>query len=353
VSRIAVLTSGGVDSSVALARLAAEGTDDLQAFYLKIWLEDELAFLGRCPWQEDLGFVRGVCQLLGVPIEVVPLQREYWDNVVAATVDELRMGRTPSPDVLCNRLIKFGAFVDRVGSEFDLVATGHHARVDHSGTPSRLLKGADPIKDQTYFLSQLEQRQLARCLFPIGHMTKPEVRAEARRLELPNRDRPDSQGICFLGRVPYDSFVEHHLGARPGSIRHVTTGRSLGEHRGFWFYTVGQRRGLGLGGGPWYVVGKDLDDNEILVAHGDEIGAHHRHRFTIPNPHWIAEHPRRDRLELRLRHAPQTVGCTITAIDGAGLEVVMDRPDAGVAPGQFAVLYDGEECLGGGPITVP
>lgn len=349
-SRVAVLVSGGVDSSVALARLAEEGAHDLTAYYLKIWLEDELAFLGSCPWEDDLQYVREVCGRFDVALEVVPLQREYYESVVSMAVVELEAGRTPSPDVLCNRLIKFGAFVHRVEASFDFVASGHHARVDHTGPLSRLLKGIDPVKDQTYFLSQMDQGQVARCLFPIGGMNKTAVRAEARRLELPNSDRPDSQGICFLGRVPYDAFVEHHLGENPGIIRDLTTGTALGHHRGFWYHTIGQRRGLGLSGGPWYVVGKDRENNELLVVHADSLGDHHRDRFRIQTPHWIASAPTRDRLELRIRHAPKLVGCTLNAGDDGALDVRMDEAEPGIAPGQYAVLYDGDECLGGGVI---
>jgi tRNA (5-methylaminomethyl-2-thiouridylate)-methyltransferase len=349
-SRVAVLTSGGVDSSVALARLAAEGVHELTAYYLKIWLEDDMAFLGSCPWEDDLRHVREVCQRFDIPLEVVPLQREYYESVIAAAVVELKAGRTPSPDVLCNRLIKFGAFVDRVEGSFDFVASGHHARVDHTGPLSRLLKGVDPVKDQTYFLSQMDQDQVARSLFPIGGMTKTTVRTEARRLDLPNSDRPDSQGICFLGRVPYDAFVEHHLGENPGVIRDLSAGVELGQHRGLWYHTIGQRRGLGLSGGPWYVVRKDRRTNELLVVHADALGAHHRDRFRISAPHWIASAPKRNRLELRVRHAPKLVGCTLSVCDDGGLDVHMDEAESGIAPGQYAVLYDEDECLGGGVI---
>lgn len=349
-SKIAILTSGGVDSSVALARLAAEDEHELTAYYLKIWLEDELAFLGSCPWEEDLEYVREICEVFSVPLEIAPLQQDYYARVVGSTVAELEAGRTPSPDVLCNRHIKFGAFVDRFGGDFDFVASGHHARVDHTGSLSRLLKGVDPVKDQTYFLSQMDQHQIARCLFPIGGMTKADVRAEARRLGLPNSDRPDSQGICFLGRVPYDAFVEHHLGENPGLIRDVATGDELGRHRGFWFHTIGQRKGLGLGNGPWYVVGKDHETNDLLVAHADSLSNHHRDRFTIAEPHWIAEVPGGDRFDLRVRHAPDLVGCRVRWRPDGSLDVVMDESESGIAPGQYAVLYDNEECLGGGVI---
>jgi len=347
---IAVLTSGGVDSSVALARLAEAGNHELRAYYLKIWLEDELAFLGSCPWEEDLEYVREICDTFDVPLEIAPLQQEYYARVVNAAVTELEAGRTPSPDVLCNRLIKFGAFVDRCGDDFEFVASGHHARVDHSGTPSRLLKGVDPVKDQTYFLSQMDQAQISRCLFPIGDMTKAEVRAEARRFDLPNSDRPDSQGICFLGRVPYDAFVEHHLGEQPGVIRDLSTGADLGRHRGFWFHTIGQRKGLGLGNGPWYVAGKDHATNELQVVHAERLADHHRDRFTVADPHWVAARPTKNRLDLRVRHAPELVTCTTLWRDDGGLDVRMDAAESGIAPGQYAVLYDGDECLGGGVI---
>jgi tRNA-specific 2-thiouridylase len=349
---IAVLTSGGVDSSVALMRLVEEGAHDLTAFYLKIWLEDEMAFLGSCPWEEDIEFVRSICDVAGVPLEILSLQRAYLSTVVAYALSELEAGRTPSPDVMCNRMIKFGAFVDRVEDRFDRVASGHHARVEERDGQYHLLRGTDPKKDQTYFLCQLRQDQLARCQFPIGHLTKAQVREEARRLGLATADRPDSQGICFLGRVPFDDFVRHHLGERSGEIRQASTGKVLGHHRGTWFHTIGQRRGLGLGGGPWYVVGKDLDENALLVAHGDELAEYERRSFRIAIPHWIADPPARRDLEVKIRHGERLDRCTVSREkDGSLIVDFSSSSDPGIAPGQFAALYDGQECLGGGVIA--
>lgn len=350
--KIAVLTSGGVDSSVALMRLAEEGAHELTAFYLKIWLEDELAFLGSCPWEEDLENAGAACRLAGVPLEVVSLQQEYLDTVVAYAISELEAGRTPSPDVMCNRMVKFGAFSDRICDRVDRVASGHYARVIERDGLARLHRSADPRKDQTYFLCQVRQSQLARAVFPVGGLTKAEVRAQARRFGLPNADRPDSQGICFLGRVPFNQFVRHHLGDRPGEIRDADSGRVVGGHRGTWFYTIGQRRGLGLAGGPWYVVGKNQEANIVEIVHGDRLEEHARRSFRISQPHWIAGPPRRHDLGVRLRHGGAIEHCTVTPTSEGALDVeLVSATDAGIAPGQFAALYDGQECLGGGSMA--
>jgi len=350
--RIAVLVSGGVDSSLALARLAAEGQHELTAFYLKIWLEDELAFLGECPWEDDLRYVRAVCDPLGVPLEVVPLQQEYHARVVRRAVDELRAGRTPSPDLLCNAEVKFGAFFDAIGDGFDRVASGHYARVRRDADAARLLRAPDPVKDQTYFLSRLSQAQLARLCFPIGELHKREVRAEAARLGLATRERPDSQGICFLGQIPYPEFVRSYLGDRPGDIVDVDTDEVLGRHRGLWFHTIGQRKGLGLGGGPWFVVDKDLASDRLLVAHADRVAPRRRASFEVEGVHWIAGPPLPDAaLHTRLRHGPTLTPCTLEARPGDRLAVHLATPDQGVAPGQVAVFYDGEVCLGSGLIA--
>ena len=368
--KVAVLVSGGVDSSVALAELVRErdlaargqpGSADfsagleLTAFYLKIWLEDELAFLGECPWEDDLRHARAVCERLDVPLEVIPLQRAYHERVVAHALAELALGRTPSPDLHCNAHIKFGAFLEAVGDDFERVATGHYAGVSHqTGAPSRLMMAADPKKDQTYFLSRLAPAQLARALFPLASFPKAEVRARARALGLATAERPDSQGICFLGQIAYPEFVRFHLGERPGPIVDIDTGDVLGEHRGVWFFTIGQRKGLGLGGGPWFVTGRDLATDTLHVSHASRVAPHHRHRFEVDSAHWLVEPPALgEPLTVKLRHGPRRVGCVLGAIDGFPnrLLVTLDSPDPGIASGQFAVFYRDFECLGSAVIA--
>jgi tRNA-specific 2-thiouridylase len=266
---ISLLISGGVDSSVALGLLKNAGFQ-IKAYYLKIWLEDELTHLGDCPWEEDLKFARSVCEKYQVPLEVIPLQREYEKKVIQYTLQELKSGGTPSPDLFCNSLIKFGAFAEKSQSRW--IATGHYARVIHSFDnekvqSSKLCKAVDPIKDQTYFLSQLSQEQLKKVVFPLGSLDKQNVRELANSWNLPNASRKDSQGICFLGKIPYRTFVKHHLGEKSGAIVHRKTGKEVGIHDGSWFHTIGQRKGLGLSGGPWFVVEKDFEKNIIFVEH--------------------------------------------------------------------------------------
>lgn len=355
--KVAVLVSGGVDSSVALAELSRQPGLELTAFYLKIWLEDELAYLGECPWEEDLRHARAVCETLSVPLEVIPLQRAYHERVVDHALAELARGRTPSPDLHCNAHIKFGAFLDAVGHDFERVATGHYARVEHPPTPdlpSRLLLAADAKKDQTYFLSRLKPEQLARALFPIASLQKDEVRARARSLGLATAERPDSQGICFLGQIAYPEFVRFHLGERPGPIVDIDTREVLGEHRGVWFHTIGQRKGLGLGGGPWFVVGRDVAHDTVLVAHQSRVAPHHRHRFEVEDAHWLGAAPTSgEPLSVKLRHGPRRTKCVLDTLEGAPgrLLVSMESPDQGVASGQYAVFYRGDECLGSAAIA--
>ena len=348
--RIAVLLSGGVDSSVALRLLQEAGGHALEAFYLKIWLEDDQAFMGDCPWQTDLDYARRVCEQAGVPLHVRPFQAEYRERIVEFALAELRAGRTPSPDIQCNARIKFGAFRDAVGDAFDKVATGHYARLAPDGDIVRLLRAPDPVKDQTYFLSRLDQAQLGRALFPIGHLRKHEVRALARDMGLPTRDRPDSQGICFLGKIRFSDFVRFHLGTRQGNIVDIDTGRTLGEHEGCWFFTVGQRQGLRLGGGPWYVIRKELESNTVLVSHADRYRQRAVADFEVSDVHWIAGPPDSTRLLVKVRHGPALTEASVSAAREGRWRVVLDEPDPGIAPGQSAVFYHREECLGSGVI---
>lgn len=392
--KIAVLVSGGVDSSVALTLLKNAG-HDVTAFYLKIWLEDELAYLGDCPWEEDLRYARAVTEKLGVPLRVVPLQKEYWERVVAATIDEVRSGRTPNPDVLCNARIKFGAFFEAVGAEFDRIATGHYARVEarspsssrarsrpgetatldipHSSSeasetvPARNISGAakktgelfeyvlkrssDPVKDQTYFLSQLSRDQLKRALFPLGPYRKDQVRAMAKEFSLPNAERKDSQGICFLGKIPFNAFLRHHLGEKQGSLVEQETGKILGEHPGYWYFTIGQREGIRLPGGPWYVTRKDVGTNTVFISHARNREDEAVDYFAVRDLNWFNEAPEEGReYQVKLRHGPADILCQVRWQSNGALEVALKEKDSGVAAGQYAVFYDGEYCLGGGVI---
>ncbi len=350
--KIAALLSGGVDSSVALSLMKNQGHKDITAFYLKIWLEDELSHLGDCPWEEDLTYAKSVCDALDVPLEVVSLQGEYWERVVSYAIAELKAGRTPSPDVFCNQKIKFGAFTERVGHGFDKIISGHYASVEESDGFFRLRKGKDPIKDQAYFLSHLDQAQLARCEFPLGNYIKSEIRALAHQFNLATKDRPDSQGICFLGKIPYNEFVKFHLGVAKGDIRELETDKVLGSHQGFWFHTIGQRKGLGLSGGPWFVVKKDITKNIVYVSHEEHVLDTERDQFSVGDLHWIADAPRKSKLQVKLRHGANSYDCELNAAAGSQLmQVTLGSKDRGVAPGQFAVFYDGDYCLGSGVIV--
>lgn len=353
--KIAALTSGGVDSSVALMLLKDQGYD-VTAFYLKIWLEDELAFLGECPWEQDLECVRAICDMAKVPLEVISLQKEYHDRIVSYTISEIKAGRTPNPDILCNQRIKFGAFYDKISSEYKYVATGHYAQKEvvncGANEVAYLKKAPDIVKDQTYFLSQLSQNQLQRAMFPIGCYTKPEVRELAGKYDLPNKNRKDSQGICFLGKLKFSEFIKYHIGTQRGNIIELETKKILGEHDGFWYYTIGQRQGLGLSGGPWYVAAKDIDKNIVYVSRSYYSEEKIRDKFTVANCNWIVNPPCIGiPLKVKLRHGPEEHKCVILKEDNGIYIVKLEKRDQGIAPGQFAVFYDNNYCLGGGVIA--
>lgn len=348
--KIAVLISGGVDSSVALRLLQDQG-HQLEAFYLKIWLEDELSYLGSCPWEEDLAYAKAVCDAAGVPLHVVSLQEEYWNIVVRYTIDEVKQGRTPSPDILCNQHIKFGAFFKAIDDSFDAIATGHYAWIEHRDGVAHLMQAKDPVKDQTYFLSNISQKQLSRLIFPLGNMLKSEVRALAEKYDLPNKTRKDSQGICFLGKIKFSDFIKHHVGTKTGDLIEFETGKKVGEHEGFWYHTIGQRKGLGLSGGPWFVVKKDPENNIVYISKNYYDEAKARNQFDVEQCNWLTSiAPNKQALSVKIRHGENQYNATLVLHDATSGTVTLDAHDQGLAPGQFAVFYDGNECLGCGVI---
>lgn len=345
--KIAVLVSGGVDSSVALQLLHEQGYQ-IKAFYLKIWLEEELSFLGSCPWQEDLNYIEAICDKLKIPLEIIAFQKEYWEKVVSYTIAEVHSGRTPNPDILCNKRVKFGAFLERVSEKFDYVASGHYAHLENGF----LQKSPDRIKDQTYFLAHLSTDQLKKILFPLGKLTKAEVRELANRFDLPNKDRKDSQGICFLGKIKFADFIKFHLGEKVGSLVEIDTGYIMGEHKGFWYYTIGQRQGIGLSGGPWYVVSKDTEKNIVYISKNYYKEELSRNSFIISNCNWITTFNLNElkNLHVKLRHGPAINNCSLEQIENGKYRVILEERDQGIAPGQFAVFYDNNICLGSGVI---
>ena len=354
--KIAVLLSGGVDSSVALRLLKDQG-HDLTAFYLKIWLQDDFSFLGECPWEEDLKFATAVCEQAEVPLEVLPLQTEYWENVVSYTIEEIKEGRTPNPDIFCNSLIKFGQFYNKIDTSYEKVASGHYANIEEADGKYILKTSPDPVKDQTYFLSYLSQKQISRALFPVGKYNKAEIRYLAEKFELPTRSRKDSQGICFLGQIKFKEFVKHHLGEIEGEIIDVDSDKVMGRHPGYYYYTIGQRSGLKLGGGPWFVVGKEVEKNIVYISKENKA-VRERNEFNVGKFNWIAEEPpQKNKLKVKIRHGARKYDCMIAWLPSkqAGLHVTaanvkLSEPDKGIAPGQFAVFYDDDVCLGGGVI---
>ncbi|KAF0912829.1 hypothetical protein E2562_019418 [Oryza meyeriana var. granulata] len=360
--RVAVLVSGGVDSSVALRLLHAAG-HRCTAFYLKIWFQEDFRnFWSECPWDDDLKYAQAVCDKIDVPLEVVHLSDEYWNHVVSHIINEYRSGRTPNPDVLCNTRIKFGAFLEAIENMgFDYIASGHYAHVVHPSLddiegPSLLQLSKDKVKDQTYFLSHLSQTQLRRLLFPLGCITKEEVRRLAARMDLPNQDRKDSQGICFLGKVKFSEFVERHIGEMEGVLLEAETGDYLGTHRGFWFYTIGQRQGLRLPGGPWYVVEKDVQNNVVFVSRNYYSLDKRRRTFRVGSLNWFSNSgpKKNEQLKCKVRHSPEFHDCTVTqeetSENGVIMVVHLSQDDQGLAAGQFAAFYHHSFCLGSGII---
>jgi len=336
---VAALVSGGVDSSVVVHLLKEQGiTPDI--FYIRIGMEDEEGYIS-CPAEEDIEITQWIARRYGCRFEEVDLHREYWDRVVSYTIDSVRRGLTPNPDVMCNRLIKFGAFDDLRGHAYDRLATGHYARTEPLEGRTFLTTALDPVKDQTDFLSQLEYRQIERLMFPIGGLMKADVRAIAAQAALPSATRKDSQGICFLGKINYNDFIKRYLGEREGDIVELETGRVLGKHRGYWFHTIGQRKGLYLGGGPWFVVRKDIEDNVLYVSQGYDPEAQYGRSIPLAGFRWLSGlNPGGEDIMFKIRHTPEFHPGRLTVnADGSALIESADRIQ-GIAAGQYATVYD-------------
>lgn len=360
--RIAVLVSGGVDSSVVVHLLHTAGYRPT-LFYIKIGMEQD--GFEDCSWEDDLAIVELLSRRYQLPLQVVSLHDEYWEHVVRYTIDTVRKGLTPNPDVMCNKLIKFGVFNEKWGYQFDFIATGHYATTSYIGDRLYLTTGSDAIKDQTDFLAQIDFTQVSRLLFPTGHLSKAEVRRIAEEAQLPSATRRDSQGICFLGKVNYNQFIERALGRMPGRIIEMETGKTIGTHQGYWFHTIGQRKGLGLSGGPWFVVKKDVRRNIILVSRGYDPKEQYGRHVLVDNLSYISASPwkllapevkegDRLRISFKIRHTPEfTLGYLFYNEAKRAYQIDSDEAIQGIAPGQYAVVYDpeGQICFGSGAIS--
>jgi tRNA-specific 2-thiouridylase len=352
---IAALVSGGVDSSVVVYQLKEAGYDPT-IFYIKIGMDDKLGSTD-CPAEEDIEITTYIAKKYGCRMEVVSLQEEYWENVVSYTIDAVRRGLTPNPDMMCNKLIKFGTFEQKWGHNFDYIATGHYATTTMIDGKTYLSTAADKVKDQTYFLGQVDYLQISKLIFPIGHLQKSEVRAIAAEQGLPSALRKDSQGICFLGKINYNDFIRRYLGERPGKIVEWETGKVLGKHQGFWFHTIGQRKGLYLSGGPWFVIKKDVKRNIIYVSNGYDPETQYGKTVNLQGFHFITQDPWGEftdekEIAFKIRHTPEFCFGKLTRTDDL-YRIESETKIQGIAAGQFGVIYDTncQLCLGSGMIT--
>ena len=351
--RIAVLLSGGVDSSVVVAEMARHGLHP-DCFYIMIGSEEKESW--DCTSEEDMEMATAVARKYGCKLQVIDCHKEYWSQVTRYTMEKVKAGFTPNPDVMCNRLIKFGAFDEKAGHDYDLIATGHYAQTETIDGRKWLTTSPDPVKDQTDFLAQIYQWQLKKALFPIGGMRKEEVRRIAEEEHLVTAKRKDSQGICFLGNIDYNEYVRRYLGEKPGDIIELETGRKIGEHRGLWFHTIGQRKGLGLGGGPWFVIRKDVGRNILYVSHGYDPQDAYKSDFPIAGFDFLTEgiHDLPQSITFKIRHTPEYHPATAERTADGCYVIHSADPIHGVAPGQFCVVYDSDhhKCYGSGEITL-
>ena len=353
--KIAALVSGGVDSSVVVYRLKEMGYDPT-IFYIRIGMEDKDGYID-CPSEEDIEITSFIARKYGCKMEVVSLHEEYWQNVVSYTIDAVRRGLTPNPDMMCNKLIKFGTFYERWGHEFDKMATGHYATTTVLDDHTWLSTAADHVKDQTYFLAQVDYMQVSHLMFPIGDLQKSEVRRLAAEQRLPSATRKDSQGICFLGKIHYNDFIGRYLGTKKGKIIELETGKILGEHNGYWYHTIGQRKGLYLSGGPWFVVKKDCDENIIYVSNGYDPDTQYGNVINLSAMNFITLDPWGDfegerEIMFKIRHTPEFTKGRLVKM-GDIYRIYSEERVQGIASGQFGVLYspDCRLCYGSGMIV--
>lgn len=361
--RVVLGLSGGVDSAVAAYLLKEQGYEVIGVF-MRNWdsqLNNDV--LGNptndndvCPQEQDYNDAKAVAKHLGIPIKRVDFIKEYWDHVFTYFLDEYKKGRTPNPDILCNKHIKFKAFLDYAREmKADFIATGHYARVEHhKGKDSIMLKGLDTNKDQTYFLCQLNQQQLQSSLFPLGNIDKSEVRKIARELDLPVANKKDSTGICFIGERDFKEFLKNYIPALSGKMVDIQTNKVVGEHQGIMYYTIGQRKGLGIGGpgDAWFVVGKEYDQNILYVCQGDQNDWLLSTGAIISDVNWIASSKPKGTIacNTKFRYRQKDNPVQLTFIDETTISLTFDVPVKSVTPGQAAVFYDGDVCLGGGTI---
>ena len=348
--------SGGVDSSVSAFILQQQGYQ-VEGLFMKNWEEDDDT--DYCTAAADLADAQAVCDKLGIKLHKINFAAEYWDNVFEHFLNEYKAGRTPNPDILCNKEIKFKAFLEYAAEDLgaNYIATGHYVRRRGADDNAQLLRGLDANKDQSYFLYTLSSKQVGQSLFPVGDIEKPIVRAIAEDLGLITAKKKDSTGICFIGERKFKDFLARYLPAQPGNIRTVE-GDIIGRHDGLMYHTLGQRKGLGIGGvkgateEAWYVVEKDLVNNELIVAQGHDHSALLSTGLIAQQLHWVDRQPIREplRCTVKTRYRQTDVPCTIEPIDDESIKVIFDEPQIAVTPGQSAVFYLDEVCLGGGII---
>lgn len=350
-TRVVVGMSGGVDSSVTALLLKEQGYD-VVGIFMKNW--DDTDENGVCTATEDYNDVIRVCNQIGIPYYAVNFEKQYWNKVFTYFLEEYKAGRTPNPDVMCNKEIKFKAFLEhalQLGADY--VATGHYARVSRENGEVRLLRGVDENKDQTYFLNQLSQEQLQKVMFPIGELHKKEVREKAKEAELATATKKDSTGICFIGERDFKEFLSQYLPAQPGDMR-TLEGEKVGKHDGLMYYTIGQRHGLGIGGAgdPWFVVGKDVNSNILFVGQSFENDALYSDSIIATEVNWIPEKemPATFECTAKFRYRQPDHPVTVYKLEDNSVRVVFHGQVRAVTPGQSVVFYKGEECLGGGTI---